>query len=285
MAQVHVRTNDSGVVHQVDAIDPDYVLNFNRPFRTSRTPPHDGVGPDPFLGSRTTSEETPFGTIKWGPSLEGMVAGCLSNGAGGVNGTLNANAGSPTEPLTIVARRPDGGSVAQYYFWSGNNSGTVAYHNISLGGCGETSLNRGESSWVIIFDKPRSAFSIAVTIGNMLPGGRLHIQGHDTTGAMIMHQDIVAGGPDPDADFPHSQTFSWTTAPGVEIAALTTWVENFENGTFLRGPTGVRWLSVGLGTARDDEVPVPDPDPVVFTLEERVDALEERMDALEAFHP
>ncbi len=263
--QLHVRDDDPGAMQEIAKgeveLDIDTILVLRE------------------LGAWTTSAPTAFGTVTWGGTLAGLVEGCMdapnntSTGlpggiifwrTTGLNGTLNRMVvdGKPSVPLTAQPR-DDGGSVFVYRNLPGSTS-------LSHGGCpGEGPLGVGagwgQSSWAMVFDKPRTAFYINFAFSSNTVGERLHLEFWDENGDKIGHQDIVNSADNP----PQPISFAWISSRPV--AAFSAWPQNAPGGGF---------LEIGLG---DTTSPVPMPPPEPKMLDERVQDIEDCLNAQTEF--
>lgn len=168
-----------------------------------------------------------------------------TRGAFRQNGKLT---GEPTAPLTITSGINNG-----HVFLYSSTSRSRELVALTRFGCGDW----GDSPFSIIFDVPRTAFSLTVGFNRLERicnvGERWHIQGFDQFGLQVMHQDVIS------IDAATECILTVRFASDAPVAAISTWVQN--------GP-GVSWHRIDLGSVAD----------IPLTLKERVERLEE-------FHP
>ncbi len=247
--QLHVRDNDTGVMTEVESIDPDRVVDFVQGSWVPTDQCEDPVTLEVF-------ECEPV--IRWGPQFEGQGWECRTvsdetslNPLIGRDRTVQgflpngALTGNPSAPLTIhYGNWRETGTVFNYF---SRAAGTLISQ--SYGGCGAW----GDSTWAMKFDTPRTAFAITFNFHDGMAGERVHLEFWDDDGRLVGHQDVVNSA----ENTLENTTFSWTSLVGV--AGFSMWIQN--------GP-GVGIVLVALGEA--DLVP-----PQPLTLEERVLRLEE----------
>lgn len=227
--ELDVRENDLGFIHEVESIVPDKVIDY-------------------ATGAQWAVE---FEGVTWGSNLAGMVEECidaLNNpaqwpefvGQTRPNGKIS---GVPSAPLTALK---NGAATDHIFLYFARHAGQLVSY--SRGGCGDW----GDGPWVMVFDSPRTAFSMELLFHNFTVGKQYHLEFWATDGTLLGHQDVIGV-----ADGPRSvQTFSWESA--VPVAGFSAWPEN--------GP-GVGFLNVKLGSTGVEPPPL--------SLEDRVRSIED----------
>ena len=253
--QLHVRDDDPGGMREVDSIISDTVIDFSQ------------------LLQLQTTWITEFGVVEWGANLEGLVESCFlaPNAEQGANGAVNRGVagGRPSTPLTVKSHRDDGGFIYQYpqpgtnrASWSYRGCPELADFNRDCNGEGFCA-GRGGSSWVVLFDIPRTAVCFDMHFDELSraivgsAGERVHMEFWGEDGTKVGHQDIL----DSEAVEPANERFCWESL--TPIAALSSWPQNQNGFGFVR-------VLLGEGSSLPAK-----------TLEQRVEELEERVQNIE----
>ena len=221
--ELDVRDNDPGFMHEVPSIIPDKVLDF-------------------ATGTQWASE---FEGITWGATLSGMVEECIDaplnpaqwpefEGQTRPNGKIS---GVPSDPLTALR---NGTATDHIFLYFSRHSGQLV--SFSRGGCGDW----GDGPWVMVFDSPRTAFSMELFFGDFTTGERYHLEFWDTDGTLLGHQDVIGQAPCiGERGCQSIQTFAWES--DVPVAGFSAWPQN--------GP-GVGFLNVKLGSTGVEPPPL-----------------------------